>query len=79
MRMMTMSRRHVIIGDRWGYTRRKRKDGLRKSDMPRDVNTTEDKIQTSISLVFIRIAKKYTRYRAWRKFIGGGREGVGKT
>jgi hypothetical protein len=79
MRMMTMSRRHVIIGDRWGYTGRKRKDGLRKSDMPRDVNTTGNKIQTSISLVFIRIAKKYTRYRAWRKFIRRGREGVGKT
>jgi hypothetical protein len=47
--------------------------------MPRDVNTTENKIQTSISFVFIRIAKKYTRCRAWRKFIGEGREGVGKT
>jgi hypothetical protein len=76
---MTTSRRHVIIGDIWGYTRRKRKDGLRKGDMPRDVNMTGNKIQTSISLVFIRIAKKDTRYRAWRKFIGGGRVGVGKT
>jgi hypothetical protein len=70
---MTTSRRHGIIGDRWGYTGRKRKDGLRKSEMPRDVNTTGNKIQTAISFVFIRIAKKYTRYRAWRKFIRGGR------
>jgi hypothetical protein len=76
---MTTSRRHVIIGDRWGYTGRKWKDGLRKSDMPRDVNMTGNKIQTLISLMFIRIAKKYIRYRVWRKFTGGGKEGVGKT
>jgi hypothetical protein len=47
--------------------------------MSRDVNTTGNKIQTAISLVFIRIAKKDTRYRARRKFIGRGRVGVGKT
>jgi hypothetical protein len=76
---MTTRRRHVSIGDRWGYIGRKRKDGFTKGDMPRDVNTTGNKIQTSISLVFIGIAKKYTRYRAWRKFTGGGRDGVGKT
>jgi hypothetical protein len=76
---MTTSRRHVIIGESWGYTRRKRKDGLTKGDMPRYVNTTGNKIHTSIALMFIRIAKKDTMYRAWRKFIGGGRVGVGKT
>jgi hypothetical protein len=47
--------------------------------MPRDVNATGNKIQTSISLVFVRIAKKDTRYRAWRNFIGGVRVSVGKT
>jgi hypothetical protein len=47
--------------------------------MPRDVNTTGNKIQIVISLVFVRIAEEDTRYRAWRKFIGGGRVGVGKT
>jgi hypothetical protein len=58
---------------------RKGKNGLRKGDMPRDMNMTGNKIQTSISLVFVRITKKDTRYRAWRKFIMGGRVCVGKT
>jgi hypothetical protein len=47
--------------------------------MPRDMNTTGNKVQTAISLVFVRIAKKDRRYRAWRKFIGGGRVCVWKT
>jgi hypothetical protein len=47
--------------------------------MPRYMNATGNKIQIAISLVFIRITKKDTRYRAWRKFIMGGRVCVGKT
>jgi hypothetical protein len=43
------------------------------------MNMTGNKIQTAISLVFVKIAKKDTRYRAWRKFIRGGRVCVGKT
>jgi hypothetical protein len=39
--------------------------------MPRDVNSTGNKIQIAISLLFVRVAKEDTRYRAWRKFIGG--------
>jgi hypothetical protein len=47
--------------------------------MPRYMNATGNKIQIAISLVFVRITKKDTRYRAWRKFIMGGRVCVGKT
>jgi hypothetical protein len=47
--------------------------------MPRDMNATRNKIQTTIALVFIRIAKKNARNRMRRKFIGGGRVGIGKT
>jgi hypothetical protein len=47
--------------------------------MPRDVNATRNRIQTAIALVFVRIAKKDARNRTRRKFIGGGRVGVGKT
>jgi hypothetical protein len=47
--------------------------------MPRDMNTARNKIQTTIALVVVRIAKKNTRNRTRRKFIGGGRVGIGKT
>jgi hypothetical protein len=52
---------------------------LEEGDMPRDVNTAGDKIQASITFVFIRVAEKHTGNRARREFVGGGGRGVGKT
>jgi hypothetical protein len=52
---------------------------LREGDMPRDVNTAGDKIQASITFVFIGEAEKHIGNRARREFVGGGGRGVGKT
>ena len=47
--------------------------------MPGNMNTARNKVQTTIALVFVRIAKKHTRKRTRRKFVGGDRGSVRKT
>ena len=43
------------------------------------MNTARNKVQTTIALVFVRIAKKHTRKRARIKFVVGDRESIWKT
>ena len=77
-RMATGWWRGIVRGRGW-CTGGKRKYVFRKRDMPGNMNTARNKVQTTIALVFVRIAKKHTRKRTRRKFVVGDRGSIWKT